>query len=316
MIVPMFEEVFYFSKALDRFPTSCKVFCSPFKILDTLHNKWLFNNKIREMGKTAPNSFLIKTERELETLSLAFPYILKPCYSRASQKVIKIEKATQLSKIKIDPHNPWVAQEWLKGEKICTYSIGVGGKLRAHAAYPLQFSIGGSSCLNFEAIEHERIEKWVKEFISRENFTGQLGFDFIELKDKTLYPIECNPRSTSGLHLFREEDNLPLAFSQKATKTIRPKIGFSKQIAIGMLLYGWKNHETKKSRSQFIKKLLSIRDVIFSSHDLFPFFFQPLLFASYIFRCLKLRMRIPSIFTFDINWNGETQEVEEKIDLD
>jgi len=309
MVIPMFEEIFYVSKKLEYFPTTCQVFCSSLKLLDTLHNKWLFNEKLHHMGKNAPTSFLIKTKRDLDRLPLSLPYILKPCYSRAAQKVIKVEKAVQLKKIEIDVRNPWVAQEWLRGRKLCTYSIGYEGKLKAHVVYPLQFAIGGSSCLNFEAIEHPKIEQWVKEFVAREHFTGQLGFDFIEVQDKGLYPIECNPRSTSGLHLFRREDDLPSAFLDTHAEMIKPQAGFSKQIAIGMLLYGWRGCDlSNNTYTQFIKKLFSVEDVIFSRRDLMPFFFQPLLFFSYLIRCLKLRMRIPSMFTFDTNWNGECQK--------
>ncbi len=303
----MFEEIFYVSKKLDHFPTDCQVFCPSLEKLNILHNKWLFNEKIHQMGKAAPTSFLIKTNKDLERISLDFPYILKPCYSRAAQKVIKIDGKTELQKIEINPYNPWVAQEWLIGKKLSTYSIGQSGKLKAHVVYPLQFSIEGSSCLNFEAIEHPEIERWVEEFIAKEHFTGQIGFDFIEVPGKGLYPIECNPRSTSGLHLFQREDDLPLAFFKQNKEMIKPKAGFSKQIVIGMLLYGWRGCDLNKNRySQFIKTLFSVEDVIFSYQDLMPFLFQPFLFINYVIRCLKLRMRMPLTFTFDTNWDGES----------
>lgn len=313
LIIPTFEEIFCFSKDLHRFPQSCKIFSTSFQILDQLHNKWLFNEKLHHMGITAPESYLVKTKEDFDTLPLKFPYIIKPCYSRAAQRVIKVQDKKQLENVLIDPHNPWVAQEWLKGKKLCTYSIANQGKLSAHAVYPLEFSIDESSCLNFEAIEHPTIEEWVKNFVEKEKFTGQVGFDFIELDDGSLYPIECNPRSTSGLHLFRKEDHLPLAFFNETLQLIKPKIGFSKQVAIGMLLYGWKTKHPQKNYSHFIKKLLSVEDVIFSRHDLSPFLIQPFLFVTYIVRCLKLRMRIPSMFTFDIDWNGDAHSMHEQM---
>lgn len=313
LIIPTFEEIFCFSKDLHRFPKSCKIFSTTFQVLDQLHNKWLFNEKLHHMGITAPESYLVKTKEDFDTLPLKFPYIIKPCYSRAAQRVIKVQDKKQIETVLIDPHNPWVAQEWLKGKKLCTYSIANQGKLSAHAVYPLEFSIDESSCLNFEAIEHPAIEEWVKNFVEKEKFTGQVGFDFIELDDGSLYPIECNPRSTSGLHLFRKEDHLPLAFFNETLQLIKPKIGFSKQVAIGMLLYGWKTKHPQKNYSHFIKKLLSVQDVIFSRHDLSPFLIQPFLFVTYIVRCLKLRMRIPSMFTFDIDWNGDAHSMHEQM---
>lgn len=313
LVIPTFEEIFCFSKELHRFPKSCQVFCSPFETLDPLHNKWLFNEKLHQMGLTAPESLLVKTTSDLSNLTLKFPIILKPCYSRAAQKVIKINSQDELKTITIDPHNPWVAQRWLKGRKFCSYSIAVKGKLTAHVTYPVQFSIDDSSCLNFEAIDHSGIENWVRSFVEKEHFTGQVGFDFIELPKQELYPIECNPRSTSGLHLFSKKDNLPQAFFDQAPKLISPKPGFCKQIAVGMLLYGWKTKHPQKTYGQFVKKLMSVEDVIFSRRDLNPFFAQPFLFLTYLIRCLKLRMRIPAMFTFDIDWNGEAHSHHEQV---
>ncbi|MCB1067150.1 MAG: hypothetical protein KDK56_03090, partial [Simkania sp.] len=56
-----------------------------------------------------------------------------------------------------------------------------------------------------------------------------------------------------------------------------------------------------------------VEDVIFSRHDLSPFLIQPFLFVTYIVRCLKLRMRIPSMFTFDIDWNGDAHSMHEQM---
>ena len=312
IVIPTFEEIFCFSKQLHRFPKFCRIFSASYEKLDHLHNKWLFNDKLHKMGITAPKSELIKTEEDLLQINLSYPFILKPCYSRAAQKVVKINSPQELKKVSIDPNNPWVAQEWIAGKKLCSYSVASEGKLKAHTTYPLEFSIDDSSCLNFEAIEHVGIKKWVKTFIEKENFTGQFGFDFIELEDGTLYPIECNPRSTSGLHLFQEEDNLPEAFFNESAALISPKPGFCKQIAVGMLLYGWKAKHPEKTYFQFFKKLLSVQDVIFSRKDLYPFIAQPFLFITYIIRSLKLRMRIVSMFTFDTDWNGEAQAEEEQ----
>jgi len=315
LVIPMFEEIFCFSKALHRFPKSTQVFCSSHKTLDILHNKWLFNEKLHSMGVTAPQSFLVKTYADLERIPLSYPFILKPCYSRAAQHVVRINRKEELRPISIDPDNPWVAQEWLNGNKFCTYSVASKGKLTAHAIYPHQFSIDDSSCLNFEAVEHPGALEWVKQFVEKENFTGQIAFDFIECANGHLYAIECNPRSTSGLHLFQNGDDLPRAFLNEKTSLVTPKIGFAKQIAAGMLLYGWKEQKKEKSCKSFLKKVTSVPDVIFSKNDLNPFLIQPFLFITYIVRCIKLRMPIPAMFTFDIDWNGEASNGREQITL-
>ena len=114
--------------------------------------------------------------------------------------------------LEIKSYNPWIAQEWLEGSKYCTYSICHEGSMRAHATYPVRFAIDGNSCLTFEAIEHAGIHEWVEKFAKATNFTGQIAFDFIELPGNKLYAIECNPRATSGVHLFKHENQIDKAF--------------------------------------------------------------------------------------------------------
>lgn len=307
LVIPTFEEIFCLSKGIDRFPKGCTVFCENYETLDQLHNKWLFNKKIEELGFKAPRSYLIRSQHEVDTVPLDVPYILKPSYSRAALKVQKIS-STPPPKVEIDPHNPLVAQEFLHGEKYCTYSIAHEGKLTAHTVYPQDFSLDNHACLNFIAIEHPGIEAWVRTFVEKENFTGQIAFDFIENPSGELYAIECNPRGTHGLNLFQEKDHLPEAFFSKAPY-ITPTLGYTKQLSWGMLMYGWKN----RNFFDFLKKWTQVPDVIFSKKDLKPFFYQPLLFVVYIYRSLKLRERLPAQFTFDVDWNGHDVAELEKL---
>ncbi|NGX50830.1 MAG: hypothetical protein K1060chlam2_00681 [Chlamydiae bacterium] len=305
LLIPSFEEIFCLSQGLNRFPDSCTVFCSSYQTLDMLHNKWHFNKKIERLGFATPKSILIKSQEELDKLELKTPYILKPCYSRAAQSILKVT-SNRPPKLEIDPRNPLVAQEWLQGTKYCSYSISHQGKLTTHLTYPLDCSLDGHSCLNFESIAHPKIQEWVESFVEKENFTGQIAFDFIEVESDGLYSIECNPRGTSGLHLYRKSDNLPEAFMNPDMPTMYPELGSAKQIRWGMVLYGWKSALSNRTLFHFIKKLFTVRDVIFSLNDIRPSLFQPILFSVYLFKCLQLRIRLPAMFTFDIDWNGQT----------
>ena len=304
ILIPSFEEIFCLSKGLDRFPNSCSVFCSPYEILDMLHNKWRFNQKIETLGFPAPKSTLIKSQEELDTIALKPPYILKPCYSRAAQGILKVT-TKRPPKLHIDPRNPFVAQKWLHGKKYCSYSISHNGKLTTHTTYPLDCSLDDNACLNFKAIKHEKIQKWVETFVKKENFTGQIAFDFIEVYEGEIYCIECNPRGTSGIHLYRKGDNFPEAFFNPEMPLMHPQLGSSKQIVWGMLLYGWKSSLSNKTFFHFLKMLFTVPDIIFSRKDLRPFLSQPFLFCIYVLKSLRLKVRIPTMFTHDIDWNGQ-----------
>ena len=282
-----------------------------------LHNKWLFNQQLVSYGFEAPKSFLITTKKDLEKIPFPNSYVLKPCYSRAAYRVMKVDSLKSLANMQFDPSDPWIAQEWIEGKKFCTYGIAINGELKAHSVYPVQYAIKESSCLNFEAIKDPRILHWIQEFVKKEKFTGNIAFDFIENSKGKLFAIECNPRGTSGIHLFKKEDRLHTAFFNQNNTLIQPKIGSTKQIAFGMLMYGWKTKHLGTSFFSFCKKLLKTPDCVFSWKDVKPFLFQPLLFCIYIYRSLKINAPIPIMFTYDTDWNGEAlsfreQEVRKK----
>lgn len=304
-LIPTYEEILYLSKALDRFPLSCKILCDDFNKLHHLHNKWLFYLKQKAFNIDVPKTLLIRSRKELASIPLDIPFVLKASYSRASQNLIKVDAETSYQNLIIESHNPWIAQEWLEGKKYCTYSVCYEGRVVAHSVYPVDFAIDGNSCINFQSIEHPKIFEWITTFVKLDAFTGQIGFDFIELQDGRLLAIECNPRATNGLILFTPEDRLDKALMNQTEEVILPKKGYRKQILMGMLMYGWKGIFKEKKILRYFKTIFRDKDVVLNPQDLKPFLFMPFLFIIYLFQKIKLHLTIPAMFLFDFNWNGE-----------
>ncbi len=312
-LLPICEEIFYISKSLDRFPSHCTVMCSPFDIMHTLHNKWRFMQLLKDLDMNPPETHLITCREDLKNIPFKKPYILKPCYSRGSQKIKKVTPPQQPPILEIESFNPWVAQEWIEGKRYCTYGICHNGVLSAHSIYPVGFAVDGNSCVMFESIDHKGILAWVKEFVQKINFTGQIAFDFIE-DERGLFAIECNPRATSGAHLFTRE-NIDKALFQPMNETIVPTPGAKRQLAVGMLIYGWRQLPENKTFLDFLKNLLTVKDVILRFSDLIPVAYVPFLFVHYMALSKRLGIRVPSTFTYDLEWNGERyQEALEEVE--
>lgn len=303
LLIPVWEEVLYISRILDQIPKGCEVFCSPFSVVHALHNKWLFTHKLKELGFNAPRALLIEGREDLDRIDFDVPYVLKACYSRASQHVYIIQDGSK-PPVDASPQNPWLVQEFISGEKYCSYSICHKGKVLAHSSYPVEYTIDGNSCLAFVSVRHPGILQWVERLVEALNFTGQISFDFIENQNKELYAIECNPRATSGVHLFRRDDPLDKAFLHQTESTIFPKEGNSQQIALGMCLYGLRRGFKEKRLGKFLRKLLTTKDVVYSSNDLKPFLSEPLIFSSYLYRCKRTGLPLPAWFTHDLDWNS------------
>ena len=304
LLLPISEEIFYIAKEKESLPGSCRVFADSYEKLVQLHNKATFIQKLKSHGLDTPKTVQILTQEDFQKIPLSPPYVIKPCYSRNSHNLVKVEKENQIPKIEIKPHNPWVAQEWIDGKRFCTYGICSKGSVLANTIYPVQYAIGRTSCLNFEAVEHEGILNWIKNFVRLEEFTGQIAFDFIETSDK-LYAIECNPRTTSGIYLFGLEDTIDQAFLENTNSLITPKPGTKRQLAVGMLLYGWQTRPGDKTLISFLYKVFTDPDVVFSVDDIIPFLIQPYLLLNYVLMSVKARKTIPQAILSDLEWNGE-----------
>lgn len=311
-LLPVWEDIFHISKYLDQFPSSCQVFSSRFELLHRIHNKWDFIQLLQELAIPVPKTYLITDKRQLGQVELP-SYVLKPCYSRASISVYRVNQDTPFPPALPTKEMPWIAQEWLEGKNYCTYSICNNGKVNAHTLYPMEYVLKapdrlnpsvGSYCLAFRSIKHEKILRWVEDFAAKTHFTGQIAFDFIELPSGELYAIEGNPRTTSGVCLFLPEDQIDQAFFGKNEKIIEATEGRKKQIVIGNLIYGWRHAFSCKKFNHFLHSFLHFKDVVFHKKDLKPFLSQPLIWIKQLFDKLRLGKSFAASFNHDLDFNG------------
>ena len=308
IIVPIYEEILYLAEQRDQFPKTTEIFGPPFPLLNELHSKWLFTLKQRELGIETPKTYLIEKVKDLDKIDRSVPYAVKASYSRASLEILKLSPGQPVPQLVIEPHNPWVAQEWLNGEKFCSYSICRDGVVRAHSLYPVGHTANGQGCIVFTSIDHPNIRKWIETFVKHIKFTGQIAFDFIETPDKKVYAIECNPRATSGAHLFENIDHIDQAFLKEPCPTIYPLGRPPKQLGIAMMMYGWReNSMPENSFKKFANVLFNAKDVVFNYQDPMPFLSEPLVLTSIWYNSVKYGLTFPEFFMYDYEWNGITK---------
>lgn len=304
-LLPVYEETSLISQAMHRFPKHCKVFCPSFDLFHTLHNKGTFQELLQQLDIKTLQFKVLKSPADLLNLNFDKPYALKACYSRASQRVYKVQPGQHITGLNISAKEPWIAQEWAEGARFCTYSICHDGELMAHGTYPVDYTIDGNSCILFKAYDHPAIHRWIEKFVKATNYTGQIAFDFIET-DKGLYTIECNPRATSGLFLFNEGVHIDQAFFKKGATPLFPVENSKQQVATGMLLYGWKKNAVENnSFKKYFKTLVTTKDVIIRASDIKPLLFQPIIFAALWKNSIRYRLPLPATYTYDHDWNGE-----------
>lgn len=314
IFIPTCEEILYASRV--KVGDNCHVWVEDFKKLDLLHNKWTFIECARELGLAVPQTTLIKSRiSALDALSISkVPLVLKPVYSRfASQTVIW--KPGDLLNAGVEPteDSPWVAQKYIEGSHLCTYSVAHKGTILAHAAYSPQERWGMGSSTLFEAAEESESEEWVRKFVAATNFTGQIAFDLIRSVDGVLYPIECNPRITSGVHLFSINDGLVECFLGMATKKIvRPQSGTIRSIKLALFVRCIRLLFAIRPKFEWLKTLnfiIKSRDVLWDRNDPFPAIGQFLSLGEFLLQSMRLGISPNDIATHDIGYNGKDESL-------
>ncbi|ULO05577.1 ATP-grasp domain-containing protein [Paenibacillus sp. 19GGS1-52] len=326
LLVPTCEEIFYIALGLERLSSRCRVLSVGLDLLHSLHHKGDFIRQAQQFGFNVPDTLLIVNSREwqrvMEDEFRAGRMVLKPAYSRFASKVIMPSellkaKRKQRRMNQRDPWSegsvaaPWIAQQYISGTALCTYSIVHEGTVVAHATYKSHYRTGkvGAS-VHFEHLKHIPIYEWVSQFVKAISFTGQIGFDFIEAEDGIVYPIECNPRATSGIHLFAQEDRLEqaLLFPEILVRTgevITPNSGRKAMLTLPMLACGFKLGWNFKDWHAWWRALREAGDVVYQQDDPHPFYEQ----FRIVFKACKMArqmgMSVMESLTEDIEWNGE-----------
>ncbi|QGQ99646.1 hypothetical protein EHS13_34675 [Paenibacillus psychroresistens] len=323
LIIPTCEEIFYVARGLERLKLHCTVFTDSFSKLTSLHNKLDFIQKAAGYGFIVPETRLIQSAEEWRAALSAFSpengLVFKPVYSRFAAKTLIIEPSLERNS-QVDLENlqhqypvseisvtaPWVVQAYIPGQLISTYSIVHDGIVSAHAAYETSYKAGLGASIFFKPLQHIAVFNWIRRFVELEQFTGQIAFDFIETSEGKLYPLECNPRATSGTHLFEPADRLDQAFiSFASSKPLTPKPTTRSMLSLAMLSYGFAGIRTWKHLRAWISAYSQSKDVIFRWRDPFPYVEQlRVLFATWQMS-RKLQISMVEALTYDIEWNGE-----------
>ncbi|NYE94529.1 hypothetical protein FHU41_000750 [Psychromicrobium silvestre] len=224
LVLPSCEEVFWLAEvaARDGFSTLAELlFAAPIGTLRTLHHKAEFISLLQSLGEKTPRTKLLESQQQFAALDrqklgsggLRSPaLVLKPAFSRFGTSAVVIPEGEPLDAAPRITHlQPWLAQEFLAGAEICVTAAFRSGQLRAVSVYNPRWRAGGAQYgagTLFEPVDldeptHTEVTRLVTKLGSALHFTGFLSLDLIDTPEGPV-AIECNPRPTSGIHLFSE----------------------------------------------------------------------------------------------------------------
>ncbi|MFV2045733.1 hypothetical protein ACEWK1_00005, partial [Metabacillus sp. YM-086] len=139
--------------------------------------------------------------------------------------------------------------------------------------------------------------------VEKLNFSGQISFDFIIHENGVAFPIECNPRATSGLHLF--DKKLAYLFTD-AKSILYPRKDKKEAIKLAVFLYGWKQVKSLRQLRRLLEVFFSYKDITFTSNDLGPYFYQLISLYKMWKESRRNKVSLMEQSTIDISWDGET----------
>jgi predicted ATP-grasp superfamily ATP-dependent carboligase len=327
LLLPTCEEIYYIAQHRDILTPHCQVFCADITKLDLLHNKYRFIEYITSLALPIPRTVMVTDQ---ESLKLALQQgiwgaegdhslVLKPVYSRfGTQAQILSATAIQgmiaasadplpypaeLSGISnVTPKSPWVIQEFISGQQYCTYSVAHAGAVVATATYPVQFTAEDGACVYYEPVQLPEIDRWIQIVVASLEFTGQIAFDLIVDRQGVIYPIECNPRATSGLCLI--QDRLVVALLNRSPPEISP-LSQPSMLLLAMLVYGLPRAMQPGQWVHYWQQLFRAKDLLWDSRDLWIGWRLAQMMLGFYGISRVQGISMTAATTFDIEWNGD-----------
>jgi predicted ATP-grasp superfamily ATP-dependent carboligase len=253
----------------------CEVLHADANLVRTLDDKYEFAVLAGSLGLPVPDAHRVSAPHEaaeFDFASAAPPYILK---SIAYDPVHRLD-LTPLPRPTPDQtdvfarskpmsdDNPWIMQSLIRGREYCTHSTVRAGEVQVYCC-----ADSSAFQINYEMVDKPAIESWVREFVGKLKFTGQISFDFIEGDDGRVYAIECNPRTHSAITMFHDHQGLADAYLDDDAPAVTPLAGSRPTY--------WIYHEVwrlltepAKVRSR-LHTILRGKDAIFDWNDPLPF---------------------------------------------
>ncbi|WP_440711446.1 GNAT family N-acetyltransferase [Herbiconiux sp. YIM B11900] len=310
LVVPCCEEIFWLSGSADRL--GARLFAPALPVLRRLHDKADFGELLTELDIAHPqtevlaSSFAWRRRSAVRRRNPEAALIAKPAFSRFGAEAIIVPAGADLPALpRVDADQRWLLQEFVTGEEFCTYAVAVDGSLTAFVAYRPVTRAGRGAGVAFARLDEAdplsvQARSIAARLASALTLTGHFGLDLMHAATG-VQVLECNPRATSGVHLFAPGDGLAGAFLGRSAG--RPSREGAR-LGLPHLMYA---PRSIRSLAQLREAARQVRspDVLSQPGDRIPF---PVLLRSLAVQssvAAKNGVSLLAASTLDIEWNGE-----------
>jgi predicted ATP-grasp superfamily ATP-dependent carboligase len=301
LVVPVSEEAMHVAFLPQLLP-AVPVFAMPPGAMLALHHKGRFVDVAREAGVAVPETHPLGSDAAA-AMAAAGRVVVKPAHSAAGRGVRVLAAGEPLPMP--DPAIPAVVQRFLPGAEFSSCSVARGGRVLGTAIYRgVQFA--GSVACAFERVDHPQAEAWIARLVAALGWTGFISFDLREDEAGCIHGIECNPRTTSGLHFFETADIAAAILGARDTLRHR-KARRLQQVWSCLTETQLAAFRLDRAFPRHLRNLLTTRDVTWAAGDPWPVLSMP--YTAWPIMRDAARKRVPfgEVATLDVGWfEGET----------
>jgi predicted ATP-grasp superfamily ATP-dependent carboligase len=296
LVVPVSEETMHVAFLRESLPATTRLFTMPPENLLRLHNKHGFAQQAVAWGLAVPETHALG-DPAAEALVQSGPVVVKPVHSCSGRGVRLLSAGAALPAP--DPAIPTIVQRCVIGAEYSSCSIAHDGRVASTVIYRAAQK-SGSVAVAFERVEHPTIADWITRFIAAAQWTGFIAFDIMVDEAGQPWGIECNPRTTSGLHFWQREDI--------ARAVVEP--GFIPSYRPEACLQQFYSALTETQMSLFrrgpfrenLRQLFSTRDVSWDRRDPMPFLTMTATSWPIIRMAMARGVPFGEVATLDVGW--------------
>ena len=307
LIVPTCEEVFHLAGLARRWPDLARRLYAPdFETLRTLHSKRLFAQACGAHGLPVPQTWSCESSEDLAGLPPSETLVFKPEYSRFGVHTLVQPDPSRLASVQPTPDARWVAQRHVAGVEVSFYAACRDGRLSAFSAYGSRWRERGGASYGFDAPPAPVVANLlaIAEVLARAVVRdGQFACDAIVDAQGQVWLLECNPRATSGAHLFDRSADLALALAGDGPP-VHAAQGELRFLAPAYWLFGLPDAVGTGRLGEWWRGLRTKRDVIGAPGDPWPMLGALVDSLAFSVKALISGRSLAAAMTADIEWNG------------
>jgi hypothetical protein len=299
LVVPVSEEAVHAAFVRDRLGEGVRLFAMPPETVVRLHDKHAFALAAAAMGLDVPETHALGSP-EAQALARRSPVVVKLVHACGGRGMVRLKAGETLPDA--DRSRPAIVQRLVAGQEFSTCSIAHDGRVQSTVVYRGVLRSGAVAVI-FERVDHPAIAAWVERFVAATGWTGFVSFDFIVDADGRPFAIECNPRTTSGLHFWRNEDIARAVADPGFAPRFRPERRLQQFYAT--LTESRSAMKRGEPSLPILRALAATRDVSWTARDPMPFL--TMIWTAWpIIRAARQR-NVPfgEVATLDVGWTDE-----------